>query len=369
MQNEEHPPLPVHDPKFSKAMNVVWRIVQGLSKVVGLDAMEHNEKEMTVQFRLLSCNSLLTMIRLIMFNVPFSLVPFVLNFGGFLKYECETLNSTNSTNRTMDCETSLYLEKTRTIVRYIGYFSSYMYYVLPFLFASTMAKPLENMIKIALTENLLTKRNPSQIAKPIVAFICFIIGGFLQTISLLLNLERQYPGYTQLPLHVYSIVGVTFLSSLGLQFCLSVYEFYFYTAANNFYDLARNVFCLDFQQLTQLIVFMSSFQQCYGVFLLVDLTLMFLYWLIHLYNAYFTFQESPLAASGSVLIILAEFWRVLLLSEACHKFTMEANKVIMKLEEIRATMKDYDKRKVLTNILCSSKCFFFYSRIQDFYFF
>ena len=97
----------------------------------------------------------------------------------------------------------------------------------------------------------------------------------------------------------------------------------------------------------QLIIFMDSFQQCYGVFLLVDLTLMFLYWLIHLYNAYFTFQESPLAASGSVLIILAELWRVLLLSEACHQFTMEANKVIMKLEEIKGFMRNYNKRKVL----------------------
>ena len=224
-----------------------------------------------------------------------------------------------------------------------------MYYVLPFLFAYSMAKPLEKMIKIAKAEQkVMSKRNLSQIAKPIIAFICFIVGGFLQTISLLLSLERQYPGYTQLPLHVYSIVGVSFLSSLGLQFCLSVYEFYFYTAANNFYDLARNVFSLDghFQHVRQLIVFMDSFQQCYGVFLLVDLTLMFLYWLIHLYNAYFTFQESPLAASGSVLIILAELWRVFLLSEACHQFTKEADKVIMKLEEIRATMKSHEEGKV-----------------------
>ena len=171
----------------------LWRIVQGLSKLMGLDSMEHDEKEMTVQFRLLSRHSLLTLIRLIVFNMPFSLVPLVFHFGGFTNDEFKTLNHGKSTNRTND-ETALYLDKTRTIVRYIGYFSSYMYYVLPFLFACNMANPLEKMIKIAMAEKLLTKRNLSQIAKPIVAFICFIVGGLLQTISLLLSLERQYPG-------------------------------------------------------------------------------------------------------------------------------------------------------------------------------
>ena len=92
--------------------------------------------------------------------------------------------------------------------------------------------------------------------------------------------------------------------------------------------------------------YMDSFHNCFGVFLLVDLSLMFFYWLLHLYDAYFTFQEGPLAAAGSVLIISAELWRVVLISEAGEKFTEKTTEVVRRLEDMKVTMIDKEDRQV-----------------------
>ena len=44
--------------------------------------------------------------------------------------------------------------------------------------------------------------------------------------------------------------------------------------------------------------------------LLMDLSLMLVYWLVHLYGVYFNFKGGLLQGSGSLLVIGAEFWRV-----------------------------------------------------------
>ena len=84
---------------------------------------------------------------------------------------------------------------------------------------------------------------------------------------------------------------------------------------------------------------MGAIQGTFGFFLLVDITLMLIYWLLHTYHAYFTFlvilkglnnflvikfnsscfQEGVLPATGSALIIMAEFSRIFLLTNAGSK--------------------------------------------------
>ena len=92
---------------------------------------------------------------------------------------------------------------------------------------------------------------------------------------------------------------------------------------------------------------MEAVQGGYGLFILVDICLMLLYWLLHTYHAYFTFQvktdiilteckrrtiniicdvlnlkllqEGLFPAVASILIIFAEFSRVFLLSGASSK--------------------------------------------------
>ena len=86
----------------------------------------------------------------------------------------------------------------------------------------------------------------------------------------------------------------------------------------------------------------AAIQGAFGFFLLVDITLMLIYWLLHTYHAYFTFQvilkglnnilvikfhsfcfqEGVLPATGSALIILAEFSRIFLLTNASSKYRL-----------------------------------------------
>jgi hypothetical protein len=95
----------------------------------------------------------------------------------------------------------------------------------------------------------------------------------------------------------------------------------------------------------ELIYLMENMQQAYSLFLLFDLSLMLLYWLIHLYKAYLTYQY-PLFFIASVLIILAELWRVVLLSCTCGGFTDRTEEVIGRLEEARAAARDGEERRV-----------------------
>ena len=82
---------------------------------------------------------------------------------------------------------------------------------------------------------------------------------------------------------------------------------------------------------------MEALQRGFGFFILVDITLMLIYWLLHLYHAYFTFQvriqlpefdsvssfqsqEGIVPALASALVILAEFSRVFMLSDTSTRW-------------------------------------------------
>merc|ERR550517_263546 len=92
---------------------------------------------------------------------------------------------------------------------------------------------------------------------------------------------------------------------------------------------------------------METIQKGGGIFILIDITLMLIYWLLHLYHAYFTFQEGPLPASASALIILAEFSRVFLLSDTSTKFTADAENVIARLEDEKTVAEEEHDKQVL----------------------
>ena len=70
-----------------------------------------------------------------------------------------------------------------------------------------------------------------------------------------------------------------------------------------------------------LIEIMKHFQQCYGLFLLVDLTIMLFYWLTHCYMAYVAFHTSALSFLGSLLVVVAELLRVIAISNTCEHLT------------------------------------------------
>ena len=76
---------------------------------------------------------------------------------------------------------------------------------------------------------------------------------------------------------------------------MATYEYFFYRNMPSYESLAKRVLKTEDPRLLldrtkELTVFMKNTQDGYGFFLLVDLTLMLLYWLIHTFKAYFTFQ-------------------------------------------------------------------------------
>jgi hypothetical protein len=325
---------PDHDQMMTKTAGAILYIVSTLGKVFGQYAMNVDKITEKMEFKLFSCKSLLTLIKLLVFSLPFTMVPSVFHFWGLIDEEWE--NFVESNNITCGKPES---QKTREIVTWVDYISNFSYYVLPFLFAYYMTEPLDNINQISKKERKFMKRKSiAQLIPPIVAFILYALGSFLQTTAHVLAIEAECPGFSHLPLNVYSMYGRFVLSSLGLQFLLSSYEFYFYRFCHDHNEMVDNLMKTTrkediFIKVKNIMIFMENFQHCFGIFLLFDLSLMFLYWLIHLYRAYFTFQESSLAASGSVLIILAELWRVVLISNACENFTEKVNRVIRKYKD------------------------------------
>ena len=342
-----------HQPRMTKAASLIFSLVAGMATFFGQIAMKVDEKKGEIKFKLFSCSSIFTLIRLVVFNLPFVLTPAIIYFGGFSDQELKDLGV--STNVSVGIANISFESNTREIVQLIGYFTNYTYFALPFVFAYYMTESLDKVRQISIAERkFMNKRGLSQLTPPIVAFILYAVGSFMQVSAKVLEMEAKLPGFIQLPLTVFSMYGLGVFSSLGLQFLLSSYEFFFYINMHDFHEIVRILMKTPrkehiFSKVKNLVVFMENFQECFGIFLLFDLSLMFLYWLIHLYNAYFTFQEGFLAASGSVLIILAELWRVVLISNACQHFTGKTDMVIRKLEELRLTIEDVQERRVRYN--------------------
>ena len=240
-----------------------------------------------------------------------------------------------------------------------------------------------------------------ELTRPFVAFLLFLMGKVLSLISFILSLEIWQPGLTETkPYTVFAIIGVFLLAPLGLQFFISFQEFVFYSFSSyhsafvnhllgvskrsDGISVKRNtVSCiispkgLNFHEaLLDLRDMMASMTQIFGPFLLQNLTLMLLYWLLHLYNlclsGYYIFanfsslSHTPLllqclGLAGSALIVRwnritqkafatsntnsmiiltnstqilktctsAEFWRVVTLSSACSCFTERVEEVFL----------------------------------------
>ena len=133
-----------------------------------------------------------------------------------------------------------------------------------------------------------------QLLRPILGFMLFDFGAVTEAIATIVDIERQAPGFISLPLNMFVVFGFTLLSSIGLQLFLVLYEFYFYKYCHDFNELGRKALTTKeidetFKTVRKMLDYMDSFHNCFGVFLLVDLSLMFFYWLLHLYDAYFTF--------------------------------------------------------------------------------
>ena len=158
---------------------------------------------------------------------------------------------------------------------------------------------------------------------------------------------------TQLPIYLFFETCFNFLSFFWLHFLLAVHEFFFYWYVNVISDLANTIISTQYdigtllRKSKKLKLLMVNLQKGFGRFLLIDLSLMLQFWLLHTFNAYTSFQANYRRALSSLLVIGAEFSRVFYLSTMCGKFTEQADQVIMKLEEARVGSEEKHDKKVI----------------------
>ena len=179
-----------------------------------------------------------------------------------------------------------------------------------------------------------------ELTRPFVAFVLFLVGKVLSVVAFISTFEILLPGLTAKPFTMYIIIAAFLLAPLGLQFFLAFQEFVFYSFST--YQAAFVNLVLEMRKMSyksdltnEVIVkpkpelsfheaildlrdMMASMTQMFAPFLLQNLTLMLIYWLLHLYNlclggyyiyAHFSqFSEDLLALqflglAGSALIV------------------------------------------------------------------
>ena len=302
----------------------------------GLLPIKIGGKKKVFEFKLVSVSSLCAFVRLLIFTFPSLILNMILIYGGYCKREYEE-NTGKEWTRSMTLGVGLgqlYLAE---------YYMNFLIYVLPFAFAFVAVEPFNKQYhcQIEFRNMLIMEDRPSfinvkQVLFPILGFLLLAFSKLLNLIKLWTKSDVVEEG---LYMNMYTDACYFMLAHLTLHFLLAMYEQYLYQSFNIFHVMSRLTFNTNDRSTLllrskMLPDMMEAIQGGFGFFILVDITLMLIYWLLHLYHAYFTFQvksirinfhfqfssqESFLAASASALIILAEFSRVLLLSDTSSK--------------------------------------------------
>ena len=131
--------------------------------------------------------------------------------------------------------------------------------------------------------------NKKYVLFPILGFLLFAVGKSLYLTEILIRWDQ--PG-----LYCARYINTCFfvLTHLPLHFLLAVFENYLYQNFNMFHVMCSWTLSSKNQdgpieRAKILPDMMEAIQGGFGFFLLVDLTLMLCFWLLHTYFAYFTF--------------------------------------------------------------------------------
>ena len=293
---------------------------------------------MTVDFKLFSVSSLLSSLRLLFFTFPFTILPEILYYGGPAQREYERATGKNYTNYQVVGLFELCLTE---------YCLSFLIYILPLAFSYSAIENTKKTVR-CFTEfqnMFVMDERPrliilEQVLFPLVGFLLFAVGKLLNLVYMVKIID--HPGF-YLIRYIYTCN--LFLTHLPLHFLLAIHENYLYQFFNLFHEMCSWTLRATVHEGTLprakiLPEAMGAFQGAFGFFLLVDITLMLIYWLLHTYHAYFAFQvilkgmnnflvikfhsscfqESVLPATGTALIILAEFSRIFLLTNQSSKY-------------------------------------------------
>ena len=279
-------------------VRTMFVIILTFVKWTGLVPFSLNLETKSVNFKLVSWRTLFAFLRLVIFTFPFAILPFIFYACGFVEQEAFDLVEANSDNAT----TASFVHSTSgKVVMWIGYYVNFLAFVLPFAFAYFVTKPLESLYRIRTAEHNSALEKSESAAKgaffPLFGFGLFFIGKLIHVIAYLrwfINLE----GFSKFYFYTYSYLCTQLFIDFPLHFLLATYEYFFYRNMPTYESLAKRVLKTEdsrqlLERTKELTVFMENTQNGYGFFLFVDLSLMLLFWLIHTFRAYFSFQVIP----------------------------------------------------------------------------
>ena len=268
------------DPQGSKDNSCVLKftslVVFGLAKCLGLLPFNYDGSDKRgCNFKFFSVKTLLSFLSLFIFTFPALILPNILYIAGLLHEDFK------------------WGDFLAEFIFAVEYFVNFLVFVLPFAFAKVAAKPLAACNDIWLREHSLVASKSVDGLKgaliPIIAFVLFLFGKLLKTISVFQSTEIKDS------IQIYCDLSVYLFAHFPLHFLLASYEFFFYRNLNHYQALADRTLNTDsigelFAKVRELTIFMVKTQEALGFFLLIDLGLMLLFWLIHTYMAFFTFQ-------------------------------------------------------------------------------
>ena len=285
-------------------LRTTFSVILTLVKLTGLLPFTLCLETKTVNFKLLSWGTFFAFLRLFVFTFPFILLPFVFLLCGLVEKDGQDAVSAASQNGTWYAASEV-----GKLVTNFEVYLNFLAYILPLAFAYFLAKPLESIYRIRSAEHNLNLENSGFAVKgavfPILGFLLFFAGKLLITDSYIrwyLDIE----GFSEYHFFLYVTLCTLFLIDIPLHFLLATHEYFFYRNMLSYESLAKRALKTDdprllLKRIEELTVFMENTQDGFGFFLLVDLTLMLLYWLIHTFKLYFSVQVNLIGSqSGNV---------------------------------------------------------------------
>ena len=174
----------------------------------------------------------------------------------------------------------------------------------------------------------------SEILRPFVGFFLFCIGKLLLAVTVAGMVEEVYlPNFTSKPFSMYLIFSLLFLSPLGLHFYMAYQEFSFYTFCSFYRKCVNGVLETSEEELQntriaaaqeeakeqnntvavyhivrgtlldnlkELVEVMKNMTDTFGPFLLQNLTMMLLFWLMHVYILIYSLYRTVPAMFGNL---------------------------------------------------------------------
>ena len=234
--------------------------------------------------------------------------------------------------------------ETQVQLTWLIYVLNTSFIMLSFMFLKSIADPCTRYasFQINLTaKNKVVYQTGRSIRIPMISFLLFNFGQMILGIGQLLISENHVYDYLE--------IGASLVPNFWMQFLFCFYEvFFFITMASVKLDLhivASGLTGDYFEALDDLIRKIRAFQNTFSLFLLLDLSFMTIFWILHLFTIYLcTRGKMYILSLGSFLIVLAELWRVFIITTECHTYQDEVKKMINIIKEGKGKVDEEQSR-------------------------